>query len=372
MNLETSLVDWLLGCNPWGTSMIIGLPKLGVYPSDPHSTLSRNSHVPLSGALINGPVNAGTFKTLIGNHLTKEDMYDQVQSDWAVYHDDNADYATNEPTIDGTAGLTYLLSCKQLEAASDKTVNNNQYKFGGITTTDMNKKQISLVFAGTEFADGAKTILNTLKELKIKASFFFTGDFYRDKKNKPLIEEIQKENYYLGAHSDKNLLYCSLQKRDSILINKNDFLNDLKANYLEMEKFGITKNQAPFFLPPREWYNDLISQWCNEFGMQLIAPTPKTLSNTDISIPEMRDNYFSSNEIYNNITEIESTQGLNGYILVFHVGTDSKRKDKFYPKLHALLSHLTKSGYEFVDLYTATNMFNNSVITADKKQKRKN
>ena len=372
MNLETSLVDWLLGCNPWGTSMIIGLPKLGVYPSDPHSTLSRNSHVPLSGALINGPVNAGTFKTLIGNHLTKEDMYDQVQSDWAVYHDDNADYATNEPTIDGTAGLTYLLSCKQLEAASDKTVNNNQYKFGGITTTDMNKKQISLVFAGTEFADGAKTILNTLKELKIKASFFFTGDFYRDKKNKPLIEEIQKENYYLGAHSDKNLLYCSLQKRDSILINKNDFLNDLKANYLEMEKFGITKNQAPFFLPPREWYNDLISQWCNEFGMQLIAPTPKTLSDTDISIPEMRDKYFSSNEIYNNITEIESTQGLNGYILVFHVGTDSKRKDKFYPKLHALLSHLTKSGYEFVDLYTATNMFNNSIITADKKQKRKN
>ena len=372
MNLEASLVDWLLGCNPWGTSMIIGLPKLGVYPSDPHSTLSRNSHVPLSGALINGPVNAGTFKTLIGNHLTKEDVYDQVQSDWAVYHDDNADYATNEPTIDGTAGLTYLLSCKQLEAATDKAADNNQYKFGGITTTDMNKKQISLVFAGTEFADGAKTILNTLKELKIKASFFFTGDFYRDKKNKSLIEEIQKENYYLGAHSDKNLLYCSLQKRDSILINKNDFLNDLKANYLEMEKFGITKNHAPFFLPPREWYNDLISQWCNEFGMQLISPTPKTLSNADISIPEMRNNYFSSNEIYNNITEIESTQGLNGYILVFHVGTDSKRKDKFYPKLNALLSHLTKNGYEFVDLYTATNMFNNSIIAADKKQKRKN
>jgi endoglucanase len=372
MNLETSLVDWLFGRNPWGMSMVIGLPKSGVYPSDPHSTLSHNSHVPLTGALINGPVNAGTFKTLIGNHLSKEDMYDQVQSDWAVYHDDNADYATNEPTIDGTAALTYLLSCKQLETASDKTVDNNHYKFGGITTTDMNKKQISLVFTGNEFSDGAKTILNTLKNLKIKASFFFTGDFYRNKNNKQLIEEIKKENYYLGAHSDKNLLYCSFQKRDSMLVNKNEFLNDLKTNYMEMEKFGIYKNQAPFFLPPLECYNDLISQWCNEFGLQVISSTPKTLSNADNSIPEMRNKYYSSNEIYNNIIEIESTQGLNGYILVFHIGSDSKRKDKFYPKLNALLSKLNKGGYEFVDLCTATNMFNNSSVTTDKKQKRKN
>jgi hypothetical protein len=156
------------------------------------------------------------------------------------------------------------------------------------------------------------------------------------------------------------------------LVNKNEFLTDLKDNYLEMEKFGITKNQAPFFLPPYEWYNNLISQWCNEFGIQLISPTPKILSNNDISIPEMRDNYFSSNEIYNNIIETESTQGLNGYILVFHIGSDSKRKDKFYPKLNALLTNITKSGYEFVDLYTATNMFNKSVVTTDKKQKRKN
>jgi len=372
INLETSLVDWLFGRNPWGMSMIIGLPKLGVYPSDPHSSLSHSSHIPLLGALINGPVNAGTFNTLIGAHLSKEDMYDQVQSDWAVYHDDYADYATNEPTIDGTAALTYLLSCKQLEAASEKTIDNNQYKFGGITTTDMSKKQLSLVFAGDEFTDGAKTILNTLKNLKVKASFFFTGDFYRNNKNKSLIEEIQKEGYYLGAHSDKNLPYCSLEKRDSTLVNKNEFLNDLKANYTEMEKFGINKNQAPFFLPPHEWYNDLISQWCNEFGLQLISPTPKTLSNTDISIPEMRDNYYSSNEIYNNIIEIESEQGLNGYILVFHLGSDSKRKDKFYPKLNALLTKIKIAGYEFVDLYRATNTQNNSIISTAKKQKRKN
>ena len=373
MNLENSLTDWLFGCNPWGISMVIGLPATGISPSDPHSTLWHSSHVPPLGALINGPVGLGTFNTLVGPHLLKEDMYDQVQSDWAVYHDDYADFATNEPTVDGTAALTYLLSCKQLDGTnSEKTDDTNHYKFGGINLTNINKKQISLVFVGNDYSDGSQSILNTLKSQKIKAFFFFTGDFYRNPKNKRLIEEIHKENYYLGAHSDKNLLYCSFQKRDSLLVNKNTFLNDLKDNYLEMEKFGINKTQAPFFLPPNEWYNDAISQWCNEMGLQIISVTPGIISNTDISTPEMRDKYFSSNEIYNNIEEVETTQGLNGYILVFHVGSDSKRRDKFYPRLNGLLSSLVKSGYEFVDLYTATNTLNNSVITADKKQKRKN
>ena len=369
INLETSLTDWLLGRNPWGTSMIIGLPKSGVYPSDSHSTLSHNSHVPLLGALINGPVNAETFKTLIGAHLSKEDIYDQIQSDWAVYHDDYADYATNEPTIDGTAALTYLLSSKQLESTSDKTTDYNQYKFGGITTTDMSKKQLSLVFAGDKFTDGAKTIFSTLKNLKIKASFFFTGDFYRNRKNKSLVEEIRKNGWYLGANSDKNMLYCAQEKRDSLLVNKNEFLNDLKNNYTEMEKFGINKSQAPFFLPAHEWYNDQISQWCNEFGVSLIGPTPKTLSNADISIPEMRDNYYSSNEIFNNIIEIESEQGLNGYILVFHLGSDNKRTDKFYPKLNALLTKIKTAGYEFIDLYTATNVQKSCIISSAKNKK---
>lgn len=371
IDLENSLTDWLLGRNPWGMSMIVGLPKNGVSPSDTHSSLSHYSHVPPFGALVNGPVNRGTFKTLIGNHLSKEDMYDQVQSDWAVYHDDYADFATNEPTLDGTAALTYLLSCKELEATSEKTVDNNQYKYGGIIRTDINKKQISLVFEGNDYSDGSKTILNTLKNLKIKASFFFTGDFYRNIKNKKIIQEIQKENYYLGANSNKNLLYCSLQKQDSLLVNKNEFMNDLKANYLEMEKFGINKDQAPFFLPPREWYNDAISQWCNEVGLQLVCVTPGSRSNSDATNPEMRDKYFSSNEIYNNIMEIESNQGLNGQILVFHIGSDNKRKDKFCSRLNSLLSNLVKKGYEFTDLLTATNTAENKIVTTDKKQGKK-
>ena len=68
-----------------------------------------------------------------------------------------------------------------------KTADKNQYTYGGITRTDTNKKQISLVFSGHENADGYKTIRKVLKKLNIKASFFFTGDFYRKGRFKSII-----------------------------------------------------------------------------------------------------------------------------------------------------------------------------------------
>jgi len=35
LKLETAMRDWLLGCNPWGISMVIGLPPDGNYARDP-------------------------------------------------------------------------------------------------------------------------------------------------------------------------------------------------------------------------------------------------------------------------------------------------------------------------------------------------
>ena len=37
--MEASMRDWLFGCNPWGTSMIVELPITGDYPIMPHSSL---------------------------------------------------------------------------------------------------------------------------------------------------------------------------------------------------------------------------------------------------------------------------------------------------------------------------------------------
>jgi len=71
--------------------------------------------------------------------------------------------------------------------------------------------------------------------------------------------------------------------------------------------------------------------------------------------------------------KVESTKGLNGYILQFNIGTDKRRQDKFYKQLYSLLIDLSRLGYDFVDLYKATDtVAPNEIVVTDKKQKRKN
>jgi len=143
-------------------------------------------------------------------------------------------------------------------------------------------------------------------------------------------------------------LYCDWANRDSLLVSKKEFLNDLINNYTEMAGYKIEKKAAGFFLPPYEWYNDSIAAWTKEMGLQLINFTHGTLSNADYTTPDMK-NYRPSDFIYQSIFNYELTKpaGLNGFILLLHPGTDSKRTDKFYFILPKLIDELKAKGYQF-------------------------
>lgn len=203
-----------------------------------------------------------------------------------------------------------------------------------------------MVFTGDEYADGGKFISNTLKKQNIKASFFFTGRFYRNKDFRSVIRKLKLDGHYLGAHSDDHLLYADWSKRDSLLVTKTQFTTDLLKNYEAMQSFGIKKKEATYFLPPYEWYNDTIAAWTNEMDLQLINYTPGTLSHADYTTPADK-NYRNSRTIYNSIADFEQSRGLNGFILLLHIGTDPKRTDKFYHYLSQLITLLKDKGYRF-------------------------
>lgn len=208
------------------------------------------------------------------------------------------------------------------------------------------QKRLALVFTGDEFADGGKFIAQTLRQQKIKASFFFTGRFYRNKEFASTITQLKKDRHYLGAHSDDHLLYCDWEKRDSLLVTAQQFKKDLLANYAIMKQYGIVKKDAAYFLPPYEWYNDSISAWTKDLGLQLINYTPGTKSTADYTTPDMK-NYRGSEEIYKSIIQYEQSRNLNGFILLVHIGTDPKRTDKFYHRLPELIKYLKAKGYQF-------------------------
>ena len=116
IQLERSCFDWIFGCNPWGTSMVYGLPSNADTPVDPHSSFTAIAKYPIDGGLVDGPVYTTIFDGLIGLRLSEADEYAEFQSGLAVYHDDVGDYSTNEPTMDGTASLIYLLAAMQNES----------------------------------------------------------------------------------------------------------------------------------------------------------------------------------------------------------------------------------------------------------------
>jgi len=113
VELEQACFDWLFGCNPWGTSFVYGLPSNGDTPSDPHSSFTHLKNFPIDGGLVDGPVYGGIYSNLLGITLHEGDEYAEFQSPLVVYHDDYGDYSTNEPTMDGTASLIYLLAAKE-------------------------------------------------------------------------------------------------------------------------------------------------------------------------------------------------------------------------------------------------------------------
>lgn len=220
---------------------------------------------------------------------------------------------------------------------------------GGIIRGDTTKRELAIVFTGGDFADGGMHIQEVLYVRQVKSSFFFTGDFYRNDSFVEIITKLKIDGHFLGAHSDKHLLYCDWNQKDSLLVTKEEFTADLNANYQEMERFGISQSDAKYFMPPYEWYNDSISKWTRAAGLQLINFTPGTWSNADYTTPEMK-NYKTSAEIFQSIVDFEksSSHGLNGFILLIHIGTAPERTDKLYNRLDELIIWLITHGYQLV------------------------
>lgn len=210
---------------------------------------------------------------------------------------------------------------------------------------------MSLIFTGDEFAEGADTILTILRKHGVKASFFLTGRFYSNPSFKNIIERIKKQGHYLGAHSDEHLLYCDWLNRDSLLVSKSQFAGDLLANYEKMKRFGVKKKDAPFFLPPYEWYNDSIASWTKELNLQLINFTPGTLTHADYTTPVMK-NYRSSDAILASVYDYKkkNSAGLNGFIMLMHISAGPQRPDKLSSRLNELLTWLKQQKYSVVPL----------------------
>ena len=220
---------------------------------------------------------------------------------------------------------------------------------GSIIRGPTSARRLAVVFTGHGFAEGGEVILNELGKHKGKGSFFLTGDFLTNTSFKRLVQRIAREGHYLGPHSDKHVLYCPWEGPKKTLVTHAEFRADLESNLGKIERFGIPRRQIRYFLPPYEYYNQEIVDWAKELGLTLVNYTPGTRSNADYT-GEAEKNFVSSQAIFDSIVarEKQDANGLNGFILLLHIGSGPDRRDKFPTRFGELLDTLAGKGYLFV------------------------
>jgi peptidoglycan/xylan/chitin deacetylase (PgdA/CDA1 family) len=345
--MEAALRDWLLGCNPWGTSMIVGWPfaQLPGYdsPVDPHSSyVKMNGDLPLGG-LIDGPIYNQLFLERAGAALTRPDDFEALNRGLAVYHDDIGDYASNEPTMDGTAGLTWYFA--QLEGKPCPVAKD---RYGSIVRVHPEQKVIYLCFTADTNFNGAETILRTLKKQKVKGNFFLTGNCLRHAPNQDVIRRIVQDGHYVGGHSDGHVLYCDWGAGRPNLMCADSIITDLKANYAELAKAGVSREDASWFLPPYEHYNDFSVGILEGMGLHVVNYTPGIGTPADYTTPDMKS-YRTAQTLIDGLWQFEKEQGLSGALLLIHPGihADRPERERLYNRLDEIIRYLKRKGYTF-------------------------
>jgi endoglucanase len=101
-------LHWLLGENPFGLTFLVGAGT--VSPENIHHSFARAAHVRIPGAIPGGPT---ALSILIESKLPappRDDPFATWSTDALLYEDKAEDYVCNEPAIDFTAALVFILA----------------------------------------------------------------------------------------------------------------------------------------------------------------------------------------------------------------------------------------------------------------------
>ncbi len=250
-------------------------------------------------------------------------------------------------------GMLLVVSQSSGSPAAVSLSSGCQFHEGGIIRGPKSERRVALVFTGHTFAEGGSKLLDELAKHRAKASFFLTGDFLANTNFGSFRGRIVREGHYLGPHSDEHLLYCSWERPHKTLITRQEFEHDLVRNLDKIIALGIRREAIRYFLPAYEHYNEEIVAWSRAMNLTLVNFTPGTRSNADYT-EEAEKNFASSKVIFDSIVKKERTDpaGLNGFILLLHIGVGPGRQDKFSERFGGLLDFLDDHNYKLVRIDT--------------------
>lgn len=212
-----------------------------------------------------------------------------------------------------------------------------------------------MLFTGHDLSEGTPVVLRSLDRHRVKGNFFLTGDYLRNVNFAPYVRQMLKNGHWVSGHSDKHLLVSDWGSREELLVSRDSFIRDLRANRTALVQSGLDTNSLSYYIPSYEWYNSQTVAWGREVGWCSINYTPGIRTAADYTYPSMGKRYRSSAAILDELWSYEARWGLNGFMLLIHMGTDERRKDKLYHHLDDIIRLLKRKGYQIVDVPTLLN-----------------
>ncbi len=232
----------------------------------------------------------------------------------------------------------------EAEKAGPDTASALTDAFDVFVRLDTTSRNVYFVFTADSMFEGAPLALEALEQRGLKASFFFTGNFLRDSANIPVIERVIRQGHYVGPHSDRHLLLAQWNRARTPLVSPDSLRRDILDNLAELSRFGIEPEDVTFAIPPFEWCAKEHAHVYRSLGIVPINPTPEIETYRDFTTPDMPE-YWTSSQMLRQLLNLEASRGLNGAIIILHLGTQPARTDKLYHHLPALLDTLLTLRY---------------------------
>ncbi|WP_456408887.1 polysaccharide deacetylase family protein [Caldithrix abyssi] len=213
----------------------------------------------------------------------------------------------------------------------------------------IDSRMVALTFDAGSSDRGAQEILKILRDKGLRCTMFITGRFLE--KFPQVVMQMVKDGHEVGNHTYSHPHLTTYEQNrlhhNGAHVGREFVISQLlKVDSLFMALTG--RRLAPYWRAPFGEYNRQILRWAAEAGFKQIAWSPKCDA-LDWVEDSTQTLYRSSAQILEHFLQLEKNSGLNGKIILMHLGTD--RKNDFpYLALPALIDSLRSRGYRFATI----------------------
>ena len=224
-----------------------------------------------------------------------------------------------------------------------------QYLKKQVSHVFTSKKILALTFDGGSSNRITHHILDTLQSRNVKCTMFLTGNFIRlyPEETKRIVADGHEVGNHSYSHPHLTLLEIDRSSDSRNYVNR-DYI---KTQLLKTDSmfYQTTKQKmAPLWRAPFGEQNRDIITWAAEAGYKHINWSAKSDS-WDWVADTSSALYRTADEIYVHFMRLEEKSGLNGRILLMHLGSE-RQEDFPYASLGRIIDELKSRGYEFLKI----------------------